>query len=360
MKIKLILFFSFILLECSQSNAFNKFLPDSTKYKWIKGQKYLLHTVQPKETWNSISQKYKLRISELMNANLGVIDLKIGQVLNVPVGSTEQSAAKKSADTELKKNTDPVNNSIIKYAVHGGETLFGIAKKFGSTVDELKEWNHLHDNTVQIGQILIVSKIPSTDVPDVIPENKTEVKTADHNVKDTNAGNIPDVKSESSVSTKSEEINPVKKNVDTAAKEPGKPEKAVAVSMAEVQETNKIIPIKDPDLYENPTRSVLPVGKASSGRTVVQVSESGVCSWITDADVNQNKYYGLHRSAPIGTIMKVTNKMNDKYVFVKIVGVLPDTGENEKSIVKISQAAVNKIGALDAHFQVELSYGLTQ
>ena len=52
--------------------------------------------------------------------------------------------------------------------------------------------------------------------------------------------------------------------------------------------------------------------------------------------------------------------MNTKYVFVKVVGILPDTGDNDKSIIKISQAAVNKLGALDAHFQVELSYGVMQ
>jgi LysM repeat protein len=359
MKIKLILFFSFFLLECSQSNAFREILPDSTKYKWIKGQKYLLHTVQPKETWNSVSQKYKLRISELMNANLGVIDLKIGQVLNVPVADIEQPVTKKSAEAEFKTSSDRVNNSAIKYSVHGGETLFSISKKFGSTVDELKEWNHLSNNTVKVGQILIVSKIPSTETAVVVPENKTEIKTAAYTITENNPSKTSDVKSEPVVNTKPEETVAVKKNVDTVAKEPGKPEKGPPVSVANTQ-PNKIVPVKDPDLYENPTRSAIPVGKASGGKTIVQVSESGVCSWINDSDVNQNKFYGLHRSVPIGTIVKVTNKMNDKYVFVKVVGMLPDTGDNEKSIIKISQAAVNKIGAFDAHFQVELSYGLTQ
>ncbi|MBK7970759.1 MAG: hypothetical protein IPK08_18575 [Bacteroidetes bacterium] len=92
----------------------------------------------------------------------------------------------------------------------------------------------------------------------------------------------------------------------------------------------------------------------------MQVTETGIASWIQDGQVNQDKYYGLHRTAPIGTIMKVTNRMNNQFVYVKIVGVLPDTGDNDNVIIKVSQAVSNKLNALDAHYQVEVSYGLMQ
>ena len=71
-----------------------------------------------------------------------------------------------------------------------------------------------------------------------------------------------------------------------------------------------------------------------------------------------DKYYALHRTAPIGTILKVTNRMNNQFVYVKVVGTLPDTGENENIIIKVSQAVSSKLVALDPLFQVELSYGL--
>ena len=92
----------------------------------------------------------------------------------------------------------------------------------------------------------------------------------------------------------------------------------------------------------------------------MQVNETGVATWILDGQINQDKYYGLHRSAPIGTIIKVTNRMNNQFVYVKIVGVLPDTGDNDNVIVKVSQAVSTKLNALDALFQVELSYGVMQ
>ncbi|HKR03195.1 MAG TPA: LysM peptidoglycan-binding domain-containing protein [Bacteroidia bacterium] len=352
MKFKLILFFAFFLLKGSHSDAFNKILPDSAKVKWIKGEKYLLHTVQPKETWNSVSQKYNLRISELMNANLGVIDLKIGQILNVPVVNSLQASNKKAKENPPGLINESKDKTAIEYTVRAGETLFSISKKFGSTVDEVKKWNNLPDNIVQKGQKLIVSYISEKDKPGTDPESKSDPKD--------NPGKIAEIKNSKPENLESAEAVMAKKNNDVALQETTGKKETVEISAVDSHETKTVFPVKNLEKDENPTRSMIPVGKGNEGKTIVQVSESGVCSWITDADVNQNKYYGLHRSAPIGTILKVTNKMNDKYVFVKIVGVLPGTGENEKSIIKISQAAVNKLGALDAHFQVELSYGILQ
>ena len=90
----------------------------------------------------------------------------------------------------------------------------------------------------------------------------------------------------------------------------------------------------------------------------MQVTETGVATWIQEGQVNPDKYYALHRTAPIGTIIKVTNRMNNQFVYVKVVGSLPDTGENENIIIKVSQAVSSKLNALDPLFQVELSYGM--
>jgi LysM repeat protein len=291
-----------------------------------------------------------------MNANLGVIDLKIGQVLNIPLTNLSEATNKKEKEASPPLNTDPNTKAPVQYTVRAGETLFSISKRFGSTVDDVKKWNNLTSNTVKVGQVLIVSKTSSIEKP----ETKQDTKIAVDEPKENNPEKPAEIKKETSEKKEPEEVVAYKKDKEAVLKEMPKPEKSLESVPSDSHETKDLAAVKDPELYENPTRSVIPVGKASGGKTIVQVSESGVCSWITDSDVNQNKYYGLHRSAPIGTIVKVINKMNDKYVFVKIVGVLPNTGENENSIIKISQAAVNKIGALDAHFQVELSYGVTQ
>ena len=49
------------------------------------------------------------------------------------------------------------------YVVQSGDSLYSIARKFNTTVDELKSLNNLTSNLLQINQVL---KIPSSsDIP---------------------------------------------------------------------------------------------------------------------------------------------------------------------------------------------------
>ncbi len=49
------------------------------------------------------------------------------------------------------------------YTVKAGDTLYSIARKFDLTVDELKALNNLTNNTLSIGQVLIISE--EVDIP---------------------------------------------------------------------------------------------------------------------------------------------------------------------------------------------------
>jgi rare lipoprotein A (peptidoglycan hydrolase) len=83
--------------------------------------------------------------------------------------------------------------------------------------------------------------------------------------------------------------------------------------------------------------------------------ESGLAEVIA-GNSNSDMFLALHRTAPVGTIMQIRNQMNDLSVFVKVVGKLPDTGANDKVVVKISQKAFERLAAVDKRFRVELSY----
>jgi LysM repeat protein len=52
-------------------------------------------------------------------------------------------------------HTAPVNKL---YTVLTGDTLYSVSKRFGLTVDELRALNNLPDNSIKIGQQLVVSK----------------------------------------------------------------------------------------------------------------------------------------------------------------------------------------------------------
>jgi hypothetical protein len=48
--------------------------------------------------------------------------------------------------------------------------------------------------------------------------------------------------------------------------------------------------------------------------------------------------------------------MNDLSVFVRVIGKLPETGENSTILLKISRTAYDRLGAYDSQFPVEITY----
>lgn len=49
-------------------------------------------------------------------------------------------------------------HQTVTYKVEAGETLFGIAEKYGVTVRQLKEWNDLAGNRLSVGQELVIRR----------------------------------------------------------------------------------------------------------------------------------------------------------------------------------------------------------
>ncbi len=62
----------------------------------------------------------------------------------------------KAEEKEEDKPDEVIGNELYHY-VHKGETLYAIAAKFNITINELKNWNSLIENTIKIGQRLQVT-----------------------------------------------------------------------------------------------------------------------------------------------------------------------------------------------------------
>ncbi len=102
------------------------------------------YTVKKGDTLYSIAQKYNTTVDEIKRLNnLTSNTLSIGQVLKIPNLSND--------------NNTNTNNT---YTVVSGDTLWSIARKFNTTVDEIKKLNNLTNNMLSIGQVL---KIPSNN-----------------------------------------------------------------------------------------------------------------------------------------------------------------------------------------------------
>ena len=161
------------------------------KYVAPAGSNY--YTVKSGDSLWSISKKFGVSVDELKNANnLSSNLLSVGQNLIIPgkeAQATSDEYVVKKGDTlysiARKYNTSvdnlkSINNittdslaigQIIKlpstsstasdtYIVKKGDSLYSIARTYNISVDKLKEINNLTSNALAIGQVL---KIPSSD-----------------------------------------------------------------------------------------------------------------------------------------------------------------------------------------------------
>lgn len=161
------------------------------------------YVVQKGDTLYSIANKLGTTVSELKKENnLTSNTLQIGEVLRIPTkeiyegeenvyivqkGDTLYSiaAANNTTVDELKKTNNLTSNilstgQLLKipsallpestYTVKKGDSLYSIANKYNTTVDELKRINNLTSNILSIGQVL---KLPSDKVSDVEKEENT-------------------------------------------------------------------------------------------------------------------------------------------------------------------------------------------
>ncbi|HHW69242.1 MAG TPA: LysM peptidoglycan-binding domain-containing protein, partial [Tenericutes bacterium] len=103
------------------------------------------YVVKSGDSLYSIAQRYGITVDELKRANnLTSNILSVGQTLKIP-----------TTENIIEKGT---------YVVKSGDSLYSIAQKYGITVDELKRANNLTSNTLSIGQTLI---IPTAETPPI-------------------------------------------------------------------------------------------------------------------------------------------------------------------------------------------------
>ena len=161
------------------------------------------YVVQKGDSLYSIANKLGTTVSELKKENnLTTNTLQIGEVLRIPTkeiyegeenvyivqkGDTLYSVAMANNTTvdELKRINNLTSNilstgQLLKipsallpestYIVKKGDSLYSIANKYNTTIDELKRINNLTSNILSIGQVL---KLPSDKVSDIEKEENT-------------------------------------------------------------------------------------------------------------------------------------------------------------------------------------------
>ncbi len=112
-----------------------------------------IHTVKSGENLSLIAKKYKCTITELKEwNNLKSTNLSIGQKLKVYPPTTQT--------TQTKTTQTTTSGGYVIYTVKSGDNLWDIAKKFdGVSVEQIRTLNNLSSNAVlKVGQQLKIKK----------------------------------------------------------------------------------------------------------------------------------------------------------------------------------------------------------
>ncbi|MDN5284561.1 MAG: LysM peptidoglycan-binding protein [Mucilaginibacter sp.] len=312
---------------------------DSVGVENLNGKKVILHKLDPKDNYYSIGRRYNVSPKAVIQFNNNAA-LKIGGIVKVPteqsftqtaaVAATpvqqskpavqqpvaqqsskpvtqpvvqqpkpqaqqpvvqQQAPAQQAATAPVQSTTDttpakPVNqDNVQQYKVSAGETLYSIAKRFGTSVEDITSLNSLTSTTLAPNQIIKVrSGLP--------PEERPVVKQ-------------DAIKPDSTVTAAA----------DSAAK----------------LKANRF------GLYEK--------------------NETGVATWIDDTSLDPKKELVLHRTAPIGTVIKITNPMNNHTTYAKVVGRFTDSEATKDVLIVMTKNTADALGALDKRIHVNISYG---
>lgn len=124
------------------------------------------HTVVAGDSLSAIATRYGVSNQQLMrHNNMKGSVVKLGQVLKIPAGGANATAP--IATAQVAPSALPVSKPIIPQAtalprqhkVIAGDTLSGIATRYGVSVTQLLRHNNMKNPTVKIGQTI---KIPAS------------------------------------------------------------------------------------------------------------------------------------------------------------------------------------------------------
>lgn len=266
---------------------------DSIGIENNNGKQVIVHKLESKETYYSLSRKYGVSHRDIMSFNNNK-SLKVGDIIKIPseqpysASNSQQASDPRAANTSVPEQTSgnqPTNGGTL-YKVSTGETLYTIAKRFQVSVAQIVAKNNLaNGQAIKAGQTII----------------------------------IPDDSSE--------------------------PAPIAASEATEAESEPIIIPEKS---------TSLPAERYG----LRQINERGVGVWLEGLNSDSGNMLALHKTAPVGTVVKITNPMTQKITFAKIVGKYTENATTRDAVIVISKATADLLGILDKRFLINISYGV--
>lgn len=296
---------------------------DSIGTRVKNGKTYILHQVEKGDGLYSLSRKYNISLKSIINENPGSDEvIKIDDIVWIPTDI--QSSVQDKVVSDFFSNNSVLQESNIKndplrsngvstfakyHKVVPGETLYSISVKYNTKVEMIKNLNNLTSNELTVGQRLLVQDGQAKTV--FVSSDTTDSIVSSIDVEISSDSSYKDQEFETQVETKT-----IKDNSGYSI---------------------KVERLKEYDIEK--------------------IEENGT-AMLDDPQIPSDKNFAYHFNAPIGQVIMVTNPINKKTIFVKVIGNF-EKEENSSLIIKLSDISAKSID-LKNNERVMLSYAIAQ
>ncbi len=338
----------FILLPLLLANILGNFFTikagldtiDSVDIKVMNGTYYILYLVKSELNAKTLSQYFSLDEQELMKANPYIKTL----------GSTKTPYFLKIPYTFKQKiNTQKPEDQPVKYTLKVEENIYDLAKRFDMDISEFRKINTINTSILEAGTEILV-------------KNNKEIFDQNWIYNKPKAFKKPRIPKQHTVK-KDENLYRIalkyQVEIDSLIKW-----NALGKTRQIYIGQNLIVGYEElsSSSHSERKKEITKNSREESDRTNAHipqyVSEEGLAIAIKGrgAGDNTKKLLALHATLKHGTLIKVINLENNIEILVKVIGQLQSIPGQKDVILKLSEAACKKLGAINERFRVKIEY----
>lgn len=296
---------------------------------------YLEHDVVAGENFYSIGRLFNISPREIASYNSISMDkgLTVNQKLKIPL----------TADNFVQNTLKSAAEALVPlyHSVKSGETLYRVGlNNNNASLNDIKEWNNMRGDDVKQGSSLIVG---------FLRVSKTESAFA---VQDFGGRSNAVATAPQNVAPKEE----VKRNE--------KPKEVIEVTSKEESKNNdeNVYPVTPTPMIKNEPATVTKAGyfkqefeQVGAGASAGKVN--GTASVFKSTSGWQDgKYYCFNNNAIPGSIVKISIKDSNEFIFAKVLDAIPDIKQNEGLTLVLSNAGADALGVNGDKFEATVQF----
>lgn len=309
---------------------------------------YITHSVAPKENFYSVGRLYNQNPRTIASFNNVVMEkgLAIGQRIKIPLNDQNFDATKNGGETVA-----------LTHVVGKNESLSNIGTDLNVPVQAIKNWNNLNSDNIAPGTALIVGYLKMSASAGVA--KKADIQKPAPQVKEESVTTV------APSSNEKKELPTITKQVEATAtiSTNETPARSEGLKETITKQVEKIEEPKKAETYSYTSTSSLGsiegvfanIFTADAAQKSITIKSGEAATFKSTSGWQDKKYYILMNEVAPGTIVKIASSEN-KVVYAKVLGSMPEMKENNGLLLRISNAAASYLGIIDPKFPVQVSY----